>query len=175
MNNDSRVDDAQKPVDLDELERLAKAATDGPWIMQEDCGNCKGRHIVESRVESEMGEYGSILSSWHPEVVGCCLEGGLGPNVDRWVAPADAAFIAAANPQTVLALIARLRALSAAVPTISEEREELAMLIGLTRSNGIYHAADAIQKAGYRRSFPGAGVPPEQVLAEPQLDGLDET
>lgn len=105
--------DARGFVDLHALEQLAKAATDGPWIVQEDCGNCNGRHIVESRLESEMGEYGSILSSWHPEVVGCCLEGGLGPNVDRWVAPADAAFIAAANPQTILALIARLRTLGA--------------------------------------------------------------
>ena len=70
--------------DLDTLEALAQAATPGPW-------RHPGRALVVSRVDSS-----------EPLVCDCLSE-------QFAQAPKDAAFIAAANPATVLKLIAELR------------------------------------------------------------------
>lgn len=77
-------------TDLDELERRAKAATPGPWEF-ENCYNLQRREFLNG-------------TEVHPHVLLKTLNG--------WEPiPSDADFIAAANPQTVLALIAELRAL----------------------------------------------------------------
>jgi hypothetical protein len=70
-------------IDLDKLERLARAATPGPWRQR------------------EQRDDGSTLASYEQ---GCFVES---PNM----AGEDAAYIAAANPSVVLALIERLRRL----------------------------------------------------------------
>lgn len=83
-------------VDMNELERLAKAATPGPWewdsptdVLDDDLG----------RFNSPAGEI--------------CSFGVAGPSYDCVCgsppADADAAFIVAANPQAVLALIQMVR------------------------------------------------------------------
>lgn len=70
-------------IDLDELERLAKAATPGPWIF-----------VNVGYTFSQSAQY-SIEPS---------------PGVSVWEHNRkDADYIAAANPATVLALIARVR------------------------------------------------------------------
>jgi hypothetical protein len=84
--------EAQKPVDLDELERLAREATPGTWTAGEDGG--MGVVLRESGVPVANTGYWATDDS---------------DDQDR----RNADFIAATNPQTVLALIARLRALGA--------------------------------------------------------------
>ncbi len=69
------------PIDLDELERLAKAATPGPW------------HSTRLGDVSPEDEHDPLICE---------------PMSD-----ADAAFIASANPSTILALITEVRALRA--------------------------------------------------------------
>lgn len=83
--------------DLDRLEALARAATPGPWVHRHDPGNPAG---VQHGVKLP-GEFGA----W----IGDCLD-----NADRDTNGAaagerNAAFIAAANPAAVLALIALAR------------------------------------------------------------------
>ena len=70
---------SREAIDLDALEELAKAATPGPW--RANRSTAYGYAVVET-----------------PDVeVAAELDAG------------DAAFIAAADPSTVLALIARVR------------------------------------------------------------------
>lgn len=76
-------------VNLHALEQLAKAATPGEW--------------------SEDGHFVVLDNPEAPPIARCWDQGwstGIGDD-----GTGNAAFIAAANPQTVLALIARLRAL----------------------------------------------------------------
>ncbi len=77
---------SDNPLDLDELERLAKAATPGPW---KRCSPPLRRTFVaapDSRGSRPV----------HLQVTEPCSED-------------DATYIAAANPATLLALIKRLR------------------------------------------------------------------
>jgi hypothetical protein len=80
---------------LAELERLARAATPGPWEAEH---RCHGR----TAADDEAGGLG--LEVRGPE-----------PATDRgqFARGADAAFIAAAHPGTVLALVERVRELEA--------------------------------------------------------------
>lgn len=80
-------------IDLDELERLAKAATPGPWYAGE-----------KNRWQLHDGRF--IRTSHDHSGTAMVVSGG-----------GDADFIAAANPETVLALVERVRALE-------KEREE---------------------------------------------------
>jgi hypothetical protein len=73
-------------IDLDKLAELARAATPGPW---------------EHGTGYEQSEPGDFVSAAGGEVVVC---------EDQAPTAADAAFIAAANPAAVLALVERLRA-----------------------------------------------------------------
>ncbi len=74
-------------TDLDELERLLKAATPGPWVAQRDGGG-RGGGWWSLRFGSE-----AQAVAWKV----CTSQ--------------DAAFIAAANPQAILALLDRCEAL----------------------------------------------------------------
>ena len=71
-------------VDLDALEALAKAATPGPWT-----------HYETMQADNHVTAGGGILTGTH-----VC-----GPTYEK----KNAAFIATADPSTVLALIAELR------------------------------------------------------------------
>lgn len=77
------------PRDLDALERLAKAATPGEWRVLTD--------YVAGRERWEPVAYCGTSHIWSDGPL-VCDDGR-----------ADAAFIAAANPETVLALLARLK------------------------------------------------------------------
>lgn len=65
-------------IDLDELERLAKAAGSGPWKRNDEC-------VYDSMGDAVADVYSSL--------------------------DANADFIAATNPETVLALVKRVREL----------------------------------------------------------------
>lgn len=71
-------------IDLDELERLAKAAAPGPWEQNEGC------------VHDALGDCVTLDTS-------------------------SGAYIAAANPETVLALVKRVRELEQGLKVIREE------------------------------------------------------
>lgn len=83
-------------IDLDALETLAQEATPGPWNYDPEDGGV-------DRLEDDEGEI--VVAGW---VIGTFWPHG-GPTRQLLLEPADAEFIAAANPATVLALIADLR------------------------------------------------------------------
>jgi len=84
-------------LDLDRLEALARAATPGPWLHRHDPGNPPGvQHGV--KLSGELGTWvGDFLDNADRVTEG----GGAGER--------NAAFVAAANPEQVLALIALAR------------------------------------------------------------------
>ena len=79
-------------IDINELRRLAQAATSGEWYVE------RGNHIC-GRIEVTDGE-----EEWHP-VIACTDDDET--NVDF---EANAAFIAAANPTAISELLDRLEA-----------------------------------------------------------------
>ena len=82
-------------TDLSELEKLARAATPGPWTF--------GFDDLEDGVFASAEEMGNIVClTPMPKALRSC---------EAW--PANAAYIAAANPATILALIAERDALRA--------------------------------------------------------------
>ena len=90
------------PLDLPALEELAKAATPGPWTAEDSSKPPMRSFLIQSggRVVARYLSFDDHLAFAHrdaePERVS-----------------ANAAYIAAANPETVLALIERIRALEA--------------------------------------------------------------
>ena len=104
-------------ADLDKLEALAKAATQGPW---EHDGNTGWMAPVLHRW-SESGCCGQVLAT------GECCGYSVSQEQEAWdvqqigsASPEDAAFIAAANPATILDLIASAR----------RDAEEIERLVG---------------------------------------------
>jgi len=102
-------------IDLDEIERLARAATPGKWSVRETVinGIGYGGHWVETDHEDliQITGSGGARSFTHRVF-------------DRQIHDdneANAAYIAAANPATVLALVARLRAAEAALREIADQ------------------------------------------------------
>lgn len=82
-------------MNIKELERVARAATPGVW-------QWVGRSLEG---QDERGYW--VADIMDPKVsCGAYCQGG---SVDLNIADNNAAFIAAANPQTILALIERLR------------------------------------------------------------------
>lgn len=77
-------------LDLDELDRLAEAATPGPWFKES---------VLRTFPDGIFDEKGRLLVA-----IECCASMSI-PE-----ATANQAFIAAANPQIIKALIARVRA-----------------------------------------------------------------
>jgi hypothetical protein len=84
-------------IDLDKLEQLARAAPPGPWEYHEDSG------FLESRAVSSPGVHAS-------RGIGMMEIYGGDHDTGR--------FLAAANPDAVLELLARLRAAEAALEVI---------------------------------------------------------
>jgi len=86
-------------IDLDELRKLAEAATPGPWEWEEpsDDSYPVGDESLVTTWNEEDGYPKSVVTSW-------------GHDADGVTASAeDRAFIAAAYPQAVLELIERVR------------------------------------------------------------------
>jgi hypothetical protein len=104
-------------IDLDELERLAKAATPGPWSV------CRHLQSVEADEACMCGYRGVVYGPEHDVPMAICQPGhdaepegeeGLGPqNYERAIQIANGQHIAAANPATILTLTAEVRRLRA--------------------------------------------------------------
>lgn len=95
-------------IDLDALEKLADEATPGEWTINA-VRTIEGQQMVCGGVDHEYGLVADVT-------------------MDR-----DAAFIAAANPATIKALIAELK----------EAREHLTRCVELVPAPGAIEAADA--------------------------------
>ena len=87
----------------DELRRLAGAATPGPW---QECGHARGG--------CRCGNVWSVPSDG-PVATAFLEDDSAGISVPLEVMQANAAFIAACDPQTVAALLARLDELEVAL------------------------------------------------------------
>lgn len=94
-------------IDLDELRKLAEAATPGPWSADHN-GNPRNYEDW----------YGATLLSAPYSQGQANLARNLG-SIDE--SAADAEFIAAANPATVLALIERVRETEGALVELDDE------------------------------------------------------
>lgn len=88
-------------INLDELERLAKAAQPGPWKFLDSSGN---QFVTYHKPGAKRGDRHSI-----------CALPGFGAKTKEFK------FIAAANPATVLWLIARVRKLEAVAKAAAKE------------------------------------------------------
>ncbi len=100
------------PLDLERLKRVAKAATVGPWqVVRDDHPRHIGGHHIERR----------IFTTWdHPQskAPDGVVNGSMAmppKKGDPWVhlvsiGEDDAVYIAAADPTTILALLAELEA-----------------------------------------------------------------
>lgn len=84
-------------TDLDDLERLAKAATPGPWTTKPD--DDARKHLLCTETGAWFGRVEASPRN-----------------------AADAAFIAAANPAVVLELVRRMRAAEGIVRDLSAKR-----------------------------------------------------
>lgn len=82
--------------DLDRLEALARAATPGEWLHRIDTGNYGAQHCIK-------------LAGEHGEWVCDCIDNADVKTEGGIAGERNAAFIAAANPAAVLALIALAR------------------------------------------------------------------
>jgi hypothetical protein len=85
-------------IDIEEIETLARLATPGPWSVDSESVDKFDRLYVAKGIAGDL--QGRIL-----EVFANCL---VTSDEERYV---NAAFTAAANPATILALIAEVRAL----------------------------------------------------------------
>lgn len=84
-------------ADLDALEALAKAATPGPWVL--DNSGWSRPYSVPDRIAGGISE-----NDWTNVIMPQDEQGG-----GSWSRDEDAEYIAAADPSTILALIAELR------------------------------------------------------------------
>jgi len=122
-------------LDLDGLERLAKAATPGPWVAgwwvgqaasQCDCA-LEGELVATTRSRDspdwgDIHHHASFLHASGREVsvakpTGFCEDAGIvleGRGDAGFRRPEDAAFVAACDPGTILALVAHVRAVEGA-------------------------------------------------------------
>jgi hypothetical protein len=97
-------------IDTAELKRLAEGATPGPWEVHGDTSD----YVVSRAPVSHCGD-GNVI----------CAEPDLIMEASREHWPANAAFIAAANPTVVLSLLTKLEAAERLV-------EALEPFVGLT-------------------------------------------
>lgn len=98
-------------VNLDELERLAEAATAGPWRERERCNNAEHKDacgIVSERTCCEtIFKDQACPRAQHGRVT--IFQSDAYDECTHPIGRADAQFIAAANPMAVLELIAIVR------------------------------------------------------------------
>lgn len=127
-------------VDLNELERLARAASEGPWEW----------HAPTDVLDDDLGRFTSPAGE-------VCGFGVAGPTYDcvcgNPPSDNDAAFIAAANPQTVLALIQMVRSAYSRALRDVREGMQVAREEGLEPDCGYGCAA-----RGYAFGVPGCPV-----------------
>jgi len=101
----------------DELRKMVAAATPGPWFE------------IDFSVPEVIGDHDptasdiSVSCSWPDPIFVANMGGGLDGFKGVGQALKDAAFIAASNPQAILALIARVRDLEAGLKPFADEGE----------------------------------------------------
>lgn len=95
-------------IDKERLKKLAQAATPGPWVK----GAPGEVHTSNYKVD------GQVMCDHIASGFGC---GSSDPD--------DAAFVAAANPETVLALLAEIERLSGRVTTLEKYEDECLRLM----------------------------------------------
>lgn len=118
-------------IDLDELEKLAKVATPGPW--EYDWTDQEGDYarqfvVTTSDIGAGYELFDTINRGYRvSEIEDDRCEGPNGPQGTIWdeAARNDAAFIAAANPQNILALIERVRKAEDLRPLLIDRINEL--------------------------------------------------
>ncbi len=139
---------------LAELERLAKAATPGPWRRGGWSGRCLLDHVHRgaSVKESPCVHTPRFNEGLTSHVATAERPGGMVVDSDYdgvLCAPDDAAFIAAADPTTVLALVAELKALRAMGDKINTIRNNIVGAQGVHFSRDIYPLVAALNEAGF--------------------------
>ena len=131
-------------IDLDELQKLAEAATPGEWTIEKDYHRCyllvdedcehKKSSLTERTVyrKSEGDIEDAVLhvhESYEAHRISPDVAGNFDYEEGGIIKTADAEFIAAANPQVILELIERLRQVGAerdaALARITELEEAL--------------------------------------------------
>jgi hypothetical protein len=120
------------PVDIDQLEALAKAATPGPW--SHDDGNVFSFPLGQARHDAIRLKYSTTPPGDVPipEETGFIFGGQENDNFD-----ANAMFACAASPDRMLAIIAELRTLRAMKAAVHELAE-----CALGRGNPLPSALD---------------------------------
>ena len=97
-------------TDLVALKRLAEEATPGPWTYRDMRPNTYGPAFVDAADVHNLAICGDAVG--RSETHGFCL------NVDADVRKANASFIAAANPATILSLATLIEAQAAEIETL---------------------------------------------------------
>ena len=107
-------------IDLDEIERLARAATPGPWFHCQPFQTVPAVRTIHGPVPGQRVDYVAREPApvHRPAIIP--MEGR-----ETTTRSHDMAFIAAANPATILALVARLRAAEAALHPFAWAAEDL--------------------------------------------------
>jgi hypothetical protein len=131
-----------RDTELDEIERLAKAATPGPWASQKWRGEDRGIGII---AECEDVPTGGTPTR------------GIVAWVGQWFRSkaqviADAAYVARMNPTTILALVAEVR-------TARVLREAVEWLWRVDNQDEAHEAQAAVSAAlaAYRAATGGEG------------------
>lgn len=111
-------------INLDELKKIAEAATTGPWETKDNGGTVKPMKSVHATYEMDDGEVNTCMD-WiigYMQVSNC-------PNYRE-----DANFIAAFNPAVALELIAKLRKARLALEDVASRiaKREPQDLVGIT-------------------------------------------
>lgn len=106
----------RETADHAELARLAEAATAGPWAYRDMAPNTYGPAFVDADDVRNLAICGEAVG--RSETHGFCLQ------VDSEVRMANAAFIAAANPATVLSLLSEIAALRGEVEQLKTLRHQ---------------------------------------------------
>lgn len=120
---------------LERLEALARAATPGPWR------DVKSQAWVQRDKQGPHDETGSVCIAQ----CGDMQDADLVPfNADRW--RADAAFIAAANPTTILSLIQRVKEAEAMLDLAMQNTAEIARRASEVRRETLEEAENALEK-----------------------------
>lgn len=135
--------------DLVRLRELASKATPGPWSAHDGIGTTVELHTGH---EGRKCACGQIWSKPHDCIVAAAIGARdetytLGEGVSDEQLARNAAFIAAANPQTMLALLDRIERLEAFVGKVREASKSKYVWGGAGYDENFENAMDAVDQA----------------------------